>query len=112
NVTAASRVAARVFLSKVPVIAAAWDYVRAGIAPGGTHANRRFLMDWVDYAADISKEEQLLLCDAQTSGGLLAAVAADRADALLGDLHARGVTDAAVIGRIETGPAGKIVVER
>ena len=33
----------------MPVLAAARDYVAAGIAPGGTHANRRFLADWVDY---------------------------------------------------------------
>jgi selenide,water dikinase len=37
---------------------AAWEYVRAGIAPGGTHANLRFLADWVTFAADLAKEEQ------------------------------------------------------
>jgi selenide,water dikinase len=112
NVVAASGVSAVVALDRVPVLAPAWEYVRAGIAPGGTHANRRFLEDWVSYAPDITKEEQLVLCDAQTSGGLLAAVAPERADALLEALHAYGVRHAAAIGRIEDGSPPRISVVR
>lgn len=111
NVVAASRVNARVFLDRVPVLAAARQYVREGIAPGGTHANHRFLADWVHYAAELTNEDQLTLCDAQTSGGLLAAVSPDNAPQLLASLHARGVTDAVVIGRIEPGTTGRIFVE-
>jgi selenide,water dikinase len=112
NMVTASRVHARVILDQVPVLAPAWEYVRAGVAPGGTHANWRFLADWVSYASDLTKEEQLVLCDAQTSGGLLVAVAADRAEALLQALRGNGVTDATVIGGIETAPAGRISVVR
>ncbi len=112
NVVAASKVGARVVLDRVPVIPAAWEYVRAGVAPGGTHANRRFLADWVTFAPDLTKEEQLVLCDAQTSGGLLAAVAADRAPALLGALREAGVSSAAAIGEIIDGPPGRIDVVR
>jgi selenide,water dikinase len=61
-----SKVGARVWLEQVPVLPAAWDYGRAGIAPGGTHANRRFLADWVSCTPDVSKEEYLVLCDTQT----------------------------------------------
>ncbi len=111
NIVVASRVSARVFLERVPVLAAARQYVRAGISPGGTHANHRFLSDWVSYDADITKEEQLILCDAQTSGGLLGAVPPDKADDLLSALQARNVADAAVVGRIEHGPT-RIKVSR
>ncbi len=112
NVTAASRVTARIWLERVPVLPAAWEYVRAGIAPGGTHANWKFLNDWVSYDAGIGKEEQLILCDAQTSGGLLAAVPADRAEELVRSLHGRGLTWAATVGRIEADGAGRIAVSR
>ena len=112
NVTSASETSARIFLDQVPVLPAAWEYVRAGIAPGGTHANLRFLLDWVTFAEDLSKEEQLILCDAQTSGGLLAALAADDAGFLLNELRSRGVPEAAIIGRIEAGPSGRIYVDR
>jgi selenide,water dikinase len=111
NVTAGSKVTARVWYHRVPVLAAARDYVHAGIAPGGTHANRKFLADWVDFG-DLPEPERLLLCDAQTSGGLLASVPADRAEALCRELIRRGVPVAAIVGRIEEGAAGQIMVGR
>src|SRR5687768_1819184 len=83
NIIAASNVGAHVYLDRVPVLAAAREYVQAGISPGGTHANHRFLSSWVTYAADVTKGDQLILCDAQTSGGLLAAVAPEEADSLI-----------------------------
>ncbi|MEW5974405.1 MAG: selenide, water dikinase SelD [Acidobacteriota bacterium] len=112
NITAESRVSARVGLEQVPVLPAAWEYVHAGIAPGGTHANWRFLNDWVSYAPELGKEEQLVLCDAQTSGGLLAAIPPEEAISLIQQLHAAGLRQAAIIGRIEEGTAGRISVGR
>jgi selenide,water dikinase len=100
NIVAASNVGVHVFLDRVPVLSAAREYVQAGISPGGTHANWKFLADWVTYADDVTKPEQLLLCDAQTSGGLLAAVAPDCVGELLSALHARGVAEAVVIGQM------------
>lgn len=111
NMVAASQVSARIFMDRVPVIPAAREYVHAGIYPGGTNANFKFLADWVTYDADVTKPEQLLLCDAQTSGGLLAAVPPERADELLAALHSRGLSDAAVVGRIEAGTS-RITVSR
>jgi selenide,water dikinase len=112
NIVAAGKVNARVFFDRVPVLQAAREYVRAGISPGGTHANHKFLNDWVTYAADVTKEEQLLLCDAQTSGGLLAAVAPDDAEGLIRSLRDRGVMDATIVGRIEAGTTRRIFVDR
>jgi len=112
NMTAASQVSARVVLTDVPVLQPAWTYVNQGIAPGGTHANWRFLKDWVTYEADITAEEQLVLSDAQTSGGLLAAVASSDVPGLIKALHATGASFAAPIGRIEAEHPGKIFVDR
>jgi selenide,water dikinase len=110
NMTSASGVTARVWADAVPVISAAREYVQAGIAPGGTHANWRFLADWVVYDPDVSKEQQLLLCDAQTSGGLLASIPATLADSVVAALTQAGTLAAAVIGRIEAAGSGKIMV--
>jgi selenide,water dikinase len=112
NVVAASNVGASVYYERVPVLAAARNYVEAGISPGGTHANHKFLSDWVRYADDVTKEEQLILCDAQTSGGLLAAVSPHDADAMIDSLRRRGVADAAIIGHIKPARSGRIVVTR
>jgi selenide, water dikinase len=111
NLTLASRVGATLWLDAVPVVDAAWTYVRAGVAPGGTHANWRFLNDWVRYEDGVDKEAQLVVCDAQTSGGLLIAVAQDRADRLIEELTSRGAPCAARIGQLTEGPAGRMTVE-
>jgi selenide,water dikinase len=110
NMVVASGVCARVVLDQVPVLSPAWEYVRSGIAPGGTHANHRFLADWVRYDDEVGREAQLVLCDAQTSGGLLAALPATAADEAVRRLHERAVTTAAMIGYIEPAPQGRIVV--
>ena len=113
NIVRASGCSATVRLEDVPVIDAAWTYVREGIAPGGTHANWRFLSDSVEYATGIDKESQLVLSDAQTSGGLLIAVSPDEADKLIGELRSRGTPCAAIIGTLAAGRVGHIhVVDR
>ena len=108
--TAASGVTARIWAGAVPVLAAAREYVETGMAPGGTHANWRFLADWVTWDPALSKGEQLLLCDAQTSGGLLAAVPESAAEAVLASLRASGVSAAVRVGRIEAAGEGRIFV--
>src|SRR5690606_11293321 len=106
SVAAASGGSALVRSEAVPVLDAARRYVTQGIAPGGTHANWRFLGEWVTWATGLDKETQLLLCDAQTSGGLLIAVAPEKATALVAELERRGTPAAAIIGELIDGPAG------
>ena len=110
NLAAASEVSAAVRNDLVPMLPAAREYVRQGIAPGGTHANRRFLSRWVSYDADITEFEQLLLCDAQTSGGLLAALSGDQAEPVIAELRSVGAPPAALIGAIVAGDPGRIRV--
>ncbi|HJU02523.1 MAG TPA: selenide, water dikinase SelD, partial [Actinomycetes bacterium] len=52
-----------------------------------------------------------LLCDAQTSGGLLLSVPPGRLGDLVGDLRARGI-EPAVVGRVTEGRPGRIAVRR
>lgn len=110
NVVAASGCRARIDAQAIPVLDIARTYAHAGIAPGGTHANWRFLNESVTYADGFAKEEQLILCDAQTSGGLLIAVEPDRCDALLDALRAAGTPCADVVGELESGSPGTIRV--
>jgi selenide,water dikinase len=110
NITAASRVTAEVWADRVPVIPAARAYAREGLAPGGTRANWRFLNDWVTYVGGLPQEEQYLLCDAQTSGGLLAAVPEAIAGDVVRALEKAGTLTAAQIGRIVGPGDGKIRV--
>ncbi len=112
NLASASSVSALIWSDLVPMIPAAREYVERGIAPGGTHANRRFLARWVNYDPDVSDADQILLCDAQTSGGLLAALPGAQAPQVVKELQAQGVQRATIVGSIEPGEAGRIHVQR
>ena len=63
----------------------------------------------MDWSERINPMQQLVLADAQTSGGLLMAVEPAAADALLEDLRAHGVAEATRIG-VFTASAGRIEV--
>ena len=104
-----SGVCAEINLAQVPTLPGTWELLGQGIAPGGTGRNRDSVADTVRWHPDLSDNDQLLLCDAQTSGGLLMSVAADREEQLLAELTAAGTPCAAVVGRITDGPAGTIV---
>jgi selenide,water dikinase len=103
----ASAVAAEVSADAVPVIDGVRDLIAAGMVAGGTQRNHAFVSESVDWGG-LAPEEQLLLADAQTSGGLLLAVAADHADDLVKALRAHGTLAAAKIGQAAEGDAGTI----
>ncbi len=98
EMAAASGVAVRVSAAAVPLLDGARDLAGQGAIAGGTARNLEWLTDKVRWAPEIEEVTRLLLADAQTSGGLLIAVAPERADALEVALRARGVETVARIG--------------
>ncbi len=70
----ASNVGLRFAFGKVPFIAGARTYAEQFIFPGGTHDNRLYFASSVHFDPTLDEPSQLLLFDAQTSGGLLLAV--------------------------------------
>ena len=105
----ASGLAARVEVASVPFLPGAEVLADAGEVPGGTRSNERFLASRVRWPADLPAARQILLCDAQTSGGLLLAVPASGAASLMAALQAKRVAGT-VIGELTEGEAGSIVV--
>jgi selenide,water dikinase len=103
----ASGVGADIDAHGVPVIHGVRDLLSAGMVAGGTQRNHAFVSDSVEWG-DLPSDEQMLLADAQTSGGLLLSVAADRADALVAALRARNTLAAATVGHTTTDHPGKI----
>jgi selenide,water dikinase len=110
NMLAASNVAAELDAAAVPLFPGAVELVARGAVPGGTQRNRDSLTAHVTFAAGVTEAMRVLLHDAQTSGGLLLAVPAERADALVAALKKEGTLAAARIGRVTQGPAGAIQV--
>lgn len=112
EMVAGSNVAARVHFSQVPLLPGVEQFVKQQLVPGGTHRNRAYFGQFIDWGPDISLDQQLLLCDAQTSGGLLVAVPAPRLADLLAALARAQTPVAAVIGEVLPDPVGRIVVTR
>jgi selenide,water dikinase len=102
-------VGARVGLERVPVLADAWDFAEQEVVPGGSRRNLASIESFMDWSERITPTQQLVLADAQTSGGLLMAVDASRVEAVLADLRGHGVGAATVIGAF-TDHVGRIEV--
>jgi selenide,water dikinase len=79
----ASSVGLRISFAKVPLARNARHYADEFIFPGGSADNRLYFSPWVNFKAGIDEASQLLLFDAQTSGGLLLSVPLDRLDAMM-----------------------------
>jgi selenide,water dikinase len=112
NLASASGLAARIRASAVPVLELARPLARAGEVPGGTKRNLAWVGPNTRFAAGIEDFEKLILCDAQTSGGLLIAVPAAREAELVADLTRRGTAAAASIGELVAGVAGALEIAK
>lgn len=97
---------ARIDRDRVPVFDAARALAGEGIKTGASGRNWFAVADGVTLASRLGDVERALLCDPQTSGGLLVSCTPDSADAVLEVFRQHGHTDAAVIGAMEAGPAG------
>jgi selenide,water dikinase len=105
----ASGLAARIDAAAVPLLPEAERLADAGEVPGGTRNNERFLASRVRWRSGVSPARQVVLSDAQTSGGLLMAVPEEASRRLLTELDQRSVAGA-VVGQLVAGEAGQIEV--
>jgi selenide,water dikinase len=103
-----SGVALRLEAAAVPVLEGVAELAVADVVPGGSRANLAWVAPHLAVAASV-RLPPVVLADAQTNGGLLAAVPGDQAEAVLAALAAAGVT-AVAIGEVLPGPARLEVV--
>jgi selenide,water dikinase len=108
NMLRASGVSAEIDAGSVPLLPRARELAERGAIPGGTKRNLESLKDVVTFEPDVAPVDRLLLCDAQTSGGLLIAVPPRRRDALAEELGSAY----AAIGTVTAGNPGAITVKR
>ncbi len=104
----ASGVRVEIEAAAVPLLGGAREAAAAGAIPGGLLAN----LEWAKPRTEMPDADELtvqLLCDPQTSGGLLAAVDRARSAALVAACLGRGVA-ASVIGRVVAGAPGTALV--
>jgi len=109
EVCGASGVAARIGLAAVPRLPGVEGYIEAGAIPGGTGRN------WDSYghtvAGPLSDGARALLCDPQTSGGLLVSVRPEAMPEVGRALAGAGLSDfARPIGEVVAGSPGGAVI--
>ncbi len=106
NLAAASHVRLRLRAGELPVLPGAAELIRSGNVPGGTRRNLELARLSATIALELPSELVTLACDAQTSGGLLLTIPADRATALRS-----GLPQARLIGEVLAETRGRTPIE-
>lgn len=99
----------RLHWSAVPLLAQARELAQAGFITGASGRNWASYGDQVEFAREMSAVDQALLCDPQTSGGLLVACAPDAVAEVLATFQRHGFDHATVIGDVVEGDPGVVV---
>jgi len=102
EVALGSKLRARLFLEAVPILAGVPALAEEGVVPGGTTANLEHFAAHVRFPPGLPEPIRWVLADAQTNGGLLAAIpraALARAERSL----SRAGVEAAVVGELTPG---------
>lgn len=100
EMAAASNVGMKIYAEKVPLVPQARTFASMGLIPGGGYANRKFCAK--DLELDPSVEPILvdIMCDPQTSGGLLISVSREKAPLLVQRLSEKNSPAAHIIGEV------------
>ena len=102
---------ANLSFAKIPLFKDVEFLLEKGLCPLGSQRNLETAASLTTFSKGLGIEQQLLLADAQTSGGLLMAVPKEKVDVILSNLRSNNVLESAVIGEIEIGSqAGTIQV--
>lgn len=96
----ASAVHIRIDAGKVPCYAEALELIKNGAKTRMTELNRELVSEIWQCAPEVPSEEEQLLFDPQTSGGLLISLPAKEAHELCRRLHSSGIDKAAIMGEV------------
>jgi selenide, water dikinase len=96
----ASNVSLRFMSSSVPVLPGALSLAQLGCLPGAAFRNLEFIEHGCAFSSRIDYGHKMLLCDAQTSGGLLMCIPAEKAESMVGNLKQAGYVGAAIVGEV------------
>lgn len=106
-----ARLGFRFSAAKVPTFPETMDSIRRGVRTGVTLSNLETMKPYMKVEAGVAPEQVMLFCDPQTSGGLLMAVAAERAEAALEAVRAKGHASAEIVGEVyEAGGEPQITI--
>ena len=95
-----SNVSVTLEFNEIPLIQGVYELAQKGFIPGGTKRNLDYVSSQVNFSKNISQEQQYILADAQTSGGLLISVAKEKAEDLQKTLTENSTLSSAIVGHV------------
>jgi len=107
----ASDVSLRIHARALPQLPGALDLAKRGFLTGGGISNHEYVKDETSYEGRLTPALEMLLCDPQTSGGLLVSIPRAKAARYLAALKKRGVKYASVVGEVEAPSDTRLVIE-
>jgi selenide,water dikinase len=99
-----SKVQINLLYNKLPFYPNALDMYRRGETTGSNKANKKLAEEFFKKIRELSREEEELLFDPQTSGGLLLSVPSTEAERLIAELKKAGIKTAARVGEVVANP--------
>lgn len=98
---------AELWINDVPLIDGLDKYISSGMIPGGTLKNKEIYSCSVETKQGIPSEQEIVLYDAQTSGGLLLSISPEQAEKAKELLFQQGFTSSQIIGKVIKIPSGR-----
>lgn len=106
----ASGVSMKLEAAKVPMLNEVLSLIELGCIPGAAFRNLEYAEPDCYFDPTLDYNHKMLLCDAQTSGGMLICVTENKAEAMIADLKKAGYPHSTLIGQVETKSAKSIYV--
>jgi selenide,water dikinase len=96
----AGNVSIRINMKDVPLIGKTFNLADDGCIPGASFRNLEYAENETSFASGLDYNLKMIAFDAQTSGGLLMSVPANKAEPVLIQLHSAGLNSSAIIGEV------------
>jgi selenide,water dikinase len=90
-----------IYAHKVPYFKEAKDFIEMGIIPEGDYNNLNYCKKYIEIHPEVSENDLILLCDAQTSGGFLIAVPSEKQEVFEKKAIDAGLNNLALIGEVK-----------
>tara|TARA_Y100000741_G_scaffold179490_1_gene136440 strand:- start:24211 stop:25131 length:921 start_codon:yes stop_codon:yes gene_type:complete len=95
----ASNISCEIEFNEIPFLYGVSDLAHQGIIPKGTERNHKFVSRFSDFSNQLSITQQMMIADAQTSGGLLIALPPEQANDFIDQFNLKSNFDAKIIGK-------------
>lgn len=101
-----AKLSAKIDVDSLPLLPKAKAYLEMGCIPGGTHRNYD---SYGEHLPSVNEEQKALLCDPQTSGGLLISVSTSHEEELIALLEANDIAPISIGQLVENSDALQLV---